>query len=316
MLGTLPDLDVIIDYGDAVADMTYHRGFSHSLFVLSALALALTLLIRKLHPDPGYSARRLFLTLWLVLITHPLLDAFTSYGTQLLWPLQTPPVAWSSVFIIDPLYTLPCWWRSSWAWSGACATARSGWRSPRYACPPSDLASTLGGKWMAEQRVQSVLAQRGIQADMLFSTPTPFNSLLWRVIVIEGDDYHEALVGWLDDAPPRLERIPRGSELARVLRHSPQHQRLGWFTQGVLRYDRIGNELIVTDLRLGMTGFHPFRFVFAEHLDGRWQPLAQVERLPFSRGQPEHLLTLWQRIWDEREPLQLVSWAKALQEKP
>ena len=43
MLGTLPDLDVIIDYGDAVADMTYHRGFSHSLFVLSALALALTL---------------------------------------------------------------------------------------------------------------------------------------------------------------------------------------------------------------------------------------------------------------------------------
>lgn len=107
MLGTLPDLDVIIDYGDAVADMTYHRGFSHSLFVLSALALALTLLIRKLRPDPGYSARRLFLTLWLVLITHPLLDAFTSYGTQLLWPLQTPPVAWSSVFIIDPLYTLP-----------------------------------------------------------------------------------------------------------------------------------------------------------------------------------------------------------------
>ena len=101
-----------------------------------------------------------------------------------------------------------------------------------------------------------------------------------------------------------------------MLRHSPQHQRLGWFTQGVLRYDRIGNELIVTDLRLGMTGFHPFRFVFAEHLDGRWQPLAQVERLAFSRGQPEHLLTLWQRIWDEREPLQLVSWAKALQEKP
>ena len=38
--------------------------------------------------------------------------------------------------------------------------------------------------------------------------------------------------------------------------------------------------------------------------------------LPFNRGQPEHLLTLWQRIWDEREPLQLVSWAKALQEKP
>ncbi|XOT98672.1 metal-dependent hydrolase, partial [Alcaligenes pakistanensis] len=41
------------------------------------------------------------------LITHPLLDAFTSYGTQLLWPLAATPATWSSIFIIDPLYTLP-----------------------------------------------------------------------------------------------------------------------------------------------------------------------------------------------------------------
>ncbi|SIR78774.1 inner membrane protein [Aquipseudomonas alcaligenes] len=316
MLGTLPDLDVIIDYGDAVADMTYHRGFSHSLLVLSALALVITLLVRHLRPNPGYSTRRLFFAIWLVLITHPLLDAFTSYGTQLLWPLQTPPVAWSSIFIIDPLYTLPLLLavivglvrglrdRPQWlAISALCL-------STVY------LASTLGGKWMAEQRVQNVLAERGIQADTVFSTPTPFNSLLWRVIVIDGDDYHEALVGWLDDAPPRLERIPRGSELARVLRHSPQHQRLDWFTQGVLRYDRIGNELIVTDLRLGMTGFHPFRFVFAEHLDGRWHPLPQVDRLPFSRGEPQHLQALWQRIWNEGEPIELLSWAEGLERKP
>src|SRR5690606_18468181 len=105
MLGTLPDLDVVIDYGDAVAQMTYHRGFSHSIFVLSPLALAW--LARRWRPHPGYSGRRLFLTLWLVLITHVLLDSFTSYGTQLFWPLETPPVAWSSIFIIDPLYTLP-----------------------------------------------------------------------------------------------------------------------------------------------------------------------------------------------------------------
>ncbi len=34
MLGTLPDLDVFIDFGDAVRNFTYHRGFSHSLFIL------------------------------------------------------------------------------------------------------------------------------------------------------------------------------------------------------------------------------------------------------------------------------------------
>ena len=107
MLGTLPDLDVVINYGDAVANMTYHRGFSHSLFVLSLVAVVLTWLARRIRPHPDYSAMRLFLTLWLVLITHVTLDAFTSYGTQLFWPLQTTPVAWSSVFIIDPLYSVP-----------------------------------------------------------------------------------------------------------------------------------------------------------------------------------------------------------------
>ena len=316
IIGTLPDLDVVIDYGDAVADMTYHRGFSHSLLVLSLLAVAITLLARWLRPNPAYSTRRLFLAVWLALITHPLLDAFTSYGTQLLWPLQTPPIAWSSIFIIDPLYSVPLLVAVV---VGLVRGLRDKpqWLAITALCLSSVyLASTLAGKWMAEQRVQDVLAQRGIQADTLFSTPTPFNSLLWRVIVVDDGDYHEALVGWLDDRPPRLERIPRGAELAEALRDSPQHRRLQWFTHGVLRYDRVGDELIVTDLRLGMTGFHPFRFIMAEHRDGRWQPLPQVDRLPFSRGSPEHLLVLWQRIWDPRQPVELLSWASALQGKP
>ena len=83
----------------------------------------------------------------------------------------------------------------------------------------------------------------------------------------------------------------------------------------MLRYDQIGNALIVTDLRLGMTGFHPFRFIFAEQQDGHWRLLPVVKRLPFSRGSPEHLLVLWQRIWDPRQPLELLAWAEALRER-
>lgn len=173
ILGTLPDLDVVIDYGDAVADMTYHRGFSHSLFVLTGLALLLTWLTRRFRHNSGYSSHRLFITLWLVLITHPLLDSFTSYGTQLLWPLTPIPTAWSSIFIIDPLYTVPL-----------CIAVVLGLlyglrdkaaKAPAMALLVSSLylASTLGGKYMAEQRVESQLAVQGIQAESIFSTPTP-----------------------------------------------------------------------------------------------------------------------------------------------
>ena len=83
MLGTLPDLDVLIRYADPVSAMTYHRGFTHSLFVLPLLALVLAWLIKKRWPHSAYGFGRLYATLCLALVTHPLLDAFTVYGTQL-----------------------------------------------------------------------------------------------------------------------------------------------------------------------------------------------------------------------------------------
>lgn len=317
MLGTLPDLDVIIDYGDAVADMTYHRGFSHSLFVLSGLALLLTWLIRRWRPNPAYSTRRLFLAIWLVLITHPLLDAFTSYGTQLFWPLMPIPTAWSSIFIIDPLYTLPL----------AIAVAlgllyglrdhglqNTAAKAPALALLVSSLylGFTLGGKYMAEQRVEAELARQGIAAQQIFSTTTPFNSLLWRVIVLDGEYYHEALVSWFDDTPPTLARIPRGTQLAAALADSPAHARLAWFTNGVLRYDQIGEQLVVTDIRLGMTGFHPFRFDFATLEQGHWRVHPQIQRLPFERGDLQRLQLLLTRIWRPEVDVPLLAWANEL----
>jgi len=315
MLGTLPDLDVVIDYGDAVADMTYHRGFSHSLFVLSGLALLLTWLVRRFRPHPGYSGRRLLLTVWLILFTHPVLDAFTSYGTQLFWPLMPIPTAWSSLFIIDPLYTLPLLVAVVVGLFNG--LREQAWRVPAVALALSTLyiGFSLAGKYMAEQRVEAELARQGIVAEQLFITPTPLNSLLWRVIVLDGEHYHEALVGWFDDAPPQLQRLPRGTQLREQLLDSPAHQRLAWFTDGVLRYDQIGDRLIVTDLRLGMTGFHPFRFDFARLQDGQWQVHRHIERLPFERGEPEHLLVLLKRIWQPQLPVPLLAWAGEL-EKP
>ena len=44
-LGTLPDLDVFIDYGNVVNDMVMHRGFSHSIWVLSAAAIPIAWLV-------------------------------------------------------------------------------------------------------------------------------------------------------------------------------------------------------------------------------------------------------------------------------
>ncbi|MGI3129918.1 metal-dependent hydrolase [Halopseudomonas pachastrellae] len=315
-LATLPDMDVLIDYGDAVADMTYHRGFSHSLFVLAALAAVLTWLIRKRWPDAGYSGRRLFATLALVLCTHPLLDSFTTYGTQLFWPLTTPPVAISSIFIIDPLYTVPLLLAVLVALIIGLGRQGRRWQCAALVLSSLYLSSTLVGKTMAEHRLHIALAAQEVHADSVFSTPTPFNTLLWRVIAVDGDTYYEGLTGWLDHQPLTLTALPRNSTAAaQALVNSPQDQRLRWFTGDRLRYDLINGQWVATDLRLGMSGYHPFRFALAnEEGGGQTQLIEHTELWPARRPDASTLRLLAERALDAATPLSLAELAQPLGE--
>src|SRR5690606_35200903 len=128
---------------------------------------------------PGYSAMRLWLCIWLVLTTHILLDAFTTYGTQLFWPLSTPPVAISSIFIIDPLYTIPLLLA---VLGGLLYPLRqTGWlRAQSVALLLSSLylASSLIGQQRAGQRLEQALAARSIEAESTVVAATPSNSVL------------------------------------------------------------------------------------------------------------------------------------------
>ncbi|MFB9147673.1 metal-dependent hydrolase [Halomonas alkalicola] len=299
VLGTLPDLDVIIDYGDAVANVTRHRGFSHSLFVLAGLATALTLLSARFARTRDISLTRWGAFFGLCLLTHPLLDALTTYGTQLWWPLDVPPVAWPIVFIIDPLYTLPLL-----VGIGVALATGDGRRGPAWGLALSSayLVFAFGAKQLVEHRLEPVLAERGLAEAPRLVQPTPFNTLLWRVTVVDGDAHHELLVGVLDgDTPPLVETYRRGADLEAVALGSPRGQRLDWFAGPFLRYETReldGREtLVVTDLRLGFPGFHPFAFTLATRESDGWQPVATSEQLePPSRGNREALTRLAGRI--------------------
>ncbi|HAT86467.1 MAG TPA: hypothetical protein DCS30_11305, partial [Rhizobiales bacterium] len=79
-LGTLPDLDVLVSFSDPIEDFIYHRSWSHSLFLLTAISPLIGEGIRRLHKLSISSRLTIMFMTWLVLITHPLLDSLTSYG--------------------------------------------------------------------------------------------------------------------------------------------------------------------------------------------------------------------------------------------
>lgn len=311
ILGTLPDLDVLASYPDPVSTMTFHRGYSHSVLVLTALAGALTAVIRRCFPNADYSAARLFMAIWLALVTHPLLDAFTSYGTQLLWPFKPVPQSWSSIFIIDPIYTLPMLCAVVVAAVGGIGrrTLSALRWTVGFGC--LYLAFSLGGKVLSEQRVEKALTAQGIAIDAVFSSPMPLNTLLWRVVVKSDDNtYYEAITSLFDRKPPELLRQSLNTALASHLKDDPLYQRLNWFTGGWLRFDAIADALVVTDLRMGMPGHYTFRFKMGERTaNGKWC-VVQPQSWRGDRGGRAELTAIIERIFDQDQSLPLAQWAQ------
>lgn len=310
VLATVPDLDVLMRYPDPVSLMTYHRGFSHSIFVLTGLALLLAWLIRKYWPQAPYSGRRLFLTLWLVLVTHPVLDAFTVYGTQLFWPLPSIPESWSAIFIIDPVYTVPLLLAVLFAIAVGMTDRARRLLAGALIFSTAYLGFGLTSRMLAEERVREAMEREGIPVTELRAVSMPFNTLVWRVIAKTKDgNYYESVSSLFDRERPEWLRQPLNLDLARALDDVPLHERLRWFTDDWLRYDAIGDALVVSDLRMGMAGHYTFRFKMAERTpEGGWKPVTPSS-WPSERGGRAELKLVLARILDAQPPLPLAQWS-------
>src|SRR5690606_33298974 len=187
-LGTLPDLDslpLLLLTDDPVVRMTVHRSFSHSLFVLPLVGWLLWWLFRRYGGGRVAEApRRWFWAIQLALVTHPLLDAFTVYGTQLWWPLTPPPAMWSSVFIIDPLYSIWLLLGCGVAWFARARPLASRALLAGLALSSAYLGWSLLAKGVVDRQAERSLAAMGLGDARRFSVPMPFNTLLWRVVAM------------------------------------------------------------------------------------------------------------------------------------
>ena len=107
LAGLAPDLDVLIrSSNDPILFLEYHRQFSHSLFFIPFGSLIVALLIFPLIKK-SMSLKTVYIASFLGYATHGLLDACTSYGTQLFWPFSNERVTWNNISIVDPLFTIP-----------------------------------------------------------------------------------------------------------------------------------------------------------------------------------------------------------------
>jgi inner membrane protein len=304
VIAELPDLDVFLPTETRLDGFIDHRGPTHSI-VMQALITpvfgeALRFVDRRLRDERWLCYGLVFAAF----STHALIDGFTTYGTKLLWPIFTEPISWSSIFIIDPLYTLPlllAFLVSMFA------------RAPNYVEPlgararraasaalilsTAYLGWTMMARELAETKVLDALAADEMRYERLTLTPMPFNSLLWRGLAIDGESYANVYVSLLDgDAPAPVHRHERNVALAAQLPDRTSLDKIAWFSRGFYTVFEADGAVFARDLRMGVEPDYFFTFEIARRNSETLRAVAPVQRAPPRDW--SGLDWVWRRIFD------------------
>ncbi len=196
LAGMAPDLDVLIrSSSDPLLFLEFHRQFTHSLIFIPFGALICALFF-YFFVKKQLSFRQVYLFSFLGFATHGLLDACTSYGTQLFWPFSNERVAWSTVPIIDPLFTFPV------LAFVLLAVFRKRVLYARLGFIYAVLFLSLGlvQKYRAENMLEFVAQQRGHVLERVHVKPSFANRHVWKTLYEYNGRYYVDAVRLLGHA--------------------------------------------------------------------------------------------------------------------
>ena len=178
LAGMAPDLDVLIySSDDPILFLEFHRQFTHSLFFIPFGALLCTLVLYPFIKNK-LTFSQIYLFSFLGFATHGLLDACTSYGTQLFWPFSDQRISWGIVSIVDPFFTIPI------VIGIVFAVYRSNRLFARIAFIYAVIFLSLGliQKQRAENALYTLAQQRGHQTERVLVKPSFGNRHVWKLI--------------------------------------------------------------------------------------------------------------------------------------
>ncbi len=296
--GTIPDLDVIAaNFTDTVSGLAIHRGFSHSILFSLILSPILGSLVSKLEKHKSRKDWTLFF--FLGLVTHPILDAFTTWGTQLFWPFEHR-LAFKNIFVIDPLYTLPFLFFLVLTMAQKKETKkRRTYNNWGLILSSSYLVLTLFLKLISFQTFKQHLKKQKINYTSIQTKPTALNTILWTANVKTENSFFIGHHSFFDSKPIQFSEYPKNWHLLGDLQHHPKMQQMiaisnEWFT-----IQKKDNQLFYNDLRFGTLSLdlNAEDFVFQYKIEHDKSGSLSFREVSKEQKDVKKLLTaLWTRV--------------------
>ncbi|KAB1071338.1 metal-dependent hydrolase [Tamlana haliotis] len=296
--GTIPDLDVLAShFTDTVSALEIHRGFTHSIVFSIVFAPIFGWLVSRYERYKDFKGWS-WLFFW-GFITHPLLDAHTTWGTQLFWPFDLR-VAYKTIFVVDPLYTLPflvclilvmCYKRTS--------KKRQFYNRLGLIISSSYLLITVVLKVLAYSKFEDALKSQNIDYFDVDTRPTPLNTILWTANVDTKDTYLVGYYSFFDSKPIKFYSYPKHHEYLEDLKENDKVQRMIAISNGWYTISKHTNKLYFNDLRFGTMGIKqdPDQFVFKYEIHQNSDGIITFIETPKDREDAKGLLAdLWKRL--------------------
>ena len=256
--GTIPDLDIVTRFFvDDLTASVMHRGFSHSLIFPFVAAPILAWILKKIYSNyTDVSFNDWFKMFFLAIITHPILDAQTTWGTQLFWPFEWR-VAIENIFIIDPIYTLPVLtFLILPAFQDKLSKKRKLYNSLGLIISSAYLLITLSFKGVAHYNIAKGLKENNIEYKDINTRATYFNSILWSSQIELEDSYIFTYYSLFDKSKPIFtKKFPKNHNMLQPFIDEKKIQQLIILSNGHYLMTDENDELIFWNLKLGLKGF-------------------------------------------------------------
>ena len=260
--GTIPDLDVFIGrflYSNEIQAMAFHRGFMHSIlfavlgaFLFGWLSFKIYNTGKRIETTTKKNWIKLFF--WAIL-THPILDCFTPYGTQLFAPFSDYRVAFNNISVADPIYTIPfllCliivmfYNREN--------QKRKWWLKTGIYISSIYMIFTIGNKLYIDLVFKESFKKAGISYDRFTAQPTILNNILWYAVAETDKQYHLAFYSLLDKSSLSEKVISVDKNHDLIDMDNSNLKTLSWFSNGYFNLSKKGetDKYNYVDLRYPM----------------------------------------------------------------
>ncbi len=252
--GTIPDLDVLFTpLFDPVTQLSIHRSLSHSFLFAFVIAPLLGYLAFKIHKRSGATYYDWTKLSFLGIFTHPLLDLFTGYGTQFFYPFSNLKIQFDTIFVIDPLYTLPLTLSLLvLMFMNRTSSVRRMVNYIGLGLSSAYLIFTVINKQHVNSIFKESFDKKEIAVIDYMSSPTPFNNVLWRGLFKTEEGYYEGFYSLFDDNKEiEFNHIPQNDSLLIGIEQNEVISKLKWFSSGFYSVTRKDTALYFNDLRFG-----------------------------------------------------------------